>query len=148
MQEPQLHLTDPRDVQFGQTIRARRREIGMSQVQLAKAIGVTFQQVQKYERGANRVSVSRLLDIAKALRVSTSYLFAGLEPGVPAADPRARALMEDARFMVVTDQVADLPEPHRKAAYGAISSLITAIAEVSALAPARRIVSAECAGAK
>jgi transcriptional regulator with XRE-family HTH domain len=57
----------PLDVAMGANIRARRKALGVSQTALAEAIGLTFQQIQKYERGFNRVSFSRLVDIAHAL---------------------------------------------------------------------------------
>src|SRR5215210_3614644 len=57
----------PIDVVIGARIRVRRLEIGMSQEKLAEALGLTFQQVQKYEKGANRITVSRLDQIARAL---------------------------------------------------------------------------------
>jgi len=57
----------PLDVALGSRIRLRRRELGFSQEQLARKIGITFQQVQKYEHGTNRVSFSRLVEIARAL---------------------------------------------------------------------------------
>jgi transcriptional regulator with XRE-family HTH domain len=75
------------DVEIGRRIRERRRAIGMSQVQLARAIGVTFQQVQKYERGANRVSFSRLMDIVVALRCHLTDLTDGLDPTVQTHSP-------------------------------------------------------------
>ena len=62
------------DRQIGARIRARRIEIGMSQQALAAGVGVTFQQVQKYERGANRVSASKLVEIAHMLEVTASAL--------------------------------------------------------------------------
>ena len=67
------------DVHVGGRIRLRRKLIGMSQEQLADALGLTFQQVQKYERGANRVSASKLYETAAALRIPVSYFFEGLE---------------------------------------------------------------------
>ena len=66
---------DPIDVHVGSKVKARRLLMGLSQDSLAKLIGLTFQQVQKYERGKNRISVSRLIDIAKALKVPVSYFF-------------------------------------------------------------------------
>lgn len=65
----------PIDRHVGQRIRARRKERGLSQNRLAEAIGVTFQQVQKYERGANRVVASRLYDLAAALNVPVGHFF-------------------------------------------------------------------------
>jgi transcriptional regulator with XRE-family HTH domain len=73
----------PLDIALGSRIRLRRRELGLSQEQLAKQIGITFQQVQKYEHGANRVSFSRLVDIAHALKCSTHDLIGDLD--APAA---------------------------------------------------------------
>ena len=60
-------------------IRERRREIGMSQEKLGNALGISFQQVQKYELGINRVAASRLWDIAKALEVDVGYFFEGIK---------------------------------------------------------------------
>ena len=62
------------DVYVGRMIRARRVALGMSQDKLGEAVGVTFQQVQKYERAANRVSCSKLVEIARALRCSSADL--------------------------------------------------------------------------
>jgi len=59
---------DPMDVALGAAVRIRRRTIGMSQEGLAEQCGVSFQQIQKYENGANRISFSRLVQIARALR--------------------------------------------------------------------------------
>ena len=67
------------DKKVGQRVRSRRLEIGMSQERLAELLGVTFQQVQKYEKGVNRIAVGRLLDIANALEISASRFFEGLE---------------------------------------------------------------------
>lgn len=67
----------PTDVSVGQAIRLHRMARGMSQTELGRRIGVTFQQVQKYESGANRVSASRLSQIAQVLGVPLSTLFEG-----------------------------------------------------------------------
>ena len=66
------------DTYVGQRIRDKRNERGMSQTEVANAIGVTFQQVQKYERGTNRVGASRLFDLSRILSVPIQYFFAGL----------------------------------------------------------------------
>lgn len=66
---------DPIDVHVGSRMQLRRTLLGMTQEQLAKAIGVSFQQVQKYERGLNRLSASRLFDVCQALGVSITYFF-------------------------------------------------------------------------
>ncbi len=67
------------DGHVGRRIRERRREIGMSQAKLGNALGVTFQQVQKYEVGVNRVAAGRLWDMAKALEVDVTYFFESIE---------------------------------------------------------------------
>ena len=69
---------NPVDVHVGDRIRRRRRALGISQDRLADQLGLTFQQVQKYERGANRVSASKLYQIARALQASIPYFFEGL----------------------------------------------------------------------
>jgi len=69
---------NPVDTYVGGRIRMRRRALGMSQSELGDTFSLTFQQVQKYERGSNRVSASKLYEIARALKVPVSYFFEGL----------------------------------------------------------------------
>jgi transcriptional regulator with XRE-family HTH domain len=69
---------NPVDLHVGGRIRMRRRILGVSQEKLADALGLTFQQVQKYERGANRVSASKLYEIARTLQAPITYFFEGL----------------------------------------------------------------------
>lgn len=75
------------DAHIGVRVRTRRMLIGMSQERLGELLRITFQQVQKYERGSNRVSASRLFDLAKVLGVTTGYFYDGLveriEPAIP-----------------------------------------------------------------
>ena len=78
----------PVDVHVGTRVRTRRLLIGMNQETLARALGLTFQQVQKYEGGANRISASRLSQIAEVLGVPISYFFSDLEPTGAAPSPR------------------------------------------------------------
>ena len=68
---------NPIDVHVGKRLRQRRNVLGMSQEKLADQLGITFQQVQKYERGTNRVGASRLFQIGRALGVPTSHFFEG-----------------------------------------------------------------------
>ncbi len=72
-------MAHPVDVHVGKRVRHRRWLIGMTQQQLAEKVGIKFQQIQKYETGANRVSASRLWDIADTLEVPVSFFFEGLE---------------------------------------------------------------------
>lgn len=69
---------NPVDLHVGGRVRIRRKMLGVSQEHLADALKLTFQQVQKYERGANRVSASKLYEIAKTLQVPVAYFFDGL----------------------------------------------------------------------
>ncbi len=69
----------PIDVHVGGRVRLRRKFSGMSQDDLAKTLDLTFQQVQKYERGANRVSASKLYEISRTLRAPVAYFFEGFE---------------------------------------------------------------------
>ncbi|MEO1139072.1 MAG: helix-turn-helix transcriptional regulator [Pseudomonadota bacterium] len=72
-------MPHPVDVHVGKRIRHRRWLVGMTQQQLAESVGIKFQQIQKYETGANRVSASRLWDIADSLDVDVSFFFEGLD---------------------------------------------------------------------
>ena len=97
---------DPIDVAVGARIRIRRRWLGLSQTQLANALGITFQQVQKYERGANRVSFSRLLEIAHALDCGLANLAEGLDAD---AGPELNGL----NVLLALDGALDLLEAYR-----------------------------------
>ena len=72
-------MKHPVDVHVGKRIRHRRWMVGMTQQQLGEKVGIKFQQIQKYETGMNRVSASRLWDIAAALDVSVNFFFDGIE---------------------------------------------------------------------
>lgn len=67
------------DIEVGRRVRIRRLSLGMSQEKLASNLGVTFQQVQKYEKGVNRVGAGRLHQIAQTLTVPVSYFFDGID---------------------------------------------------------------------
>jgi len=73
------------DVRVGARLRLRRTTLGMSQEQLGSAVGLTFQQIQKYERGANRIGASRLYEFSRILGVPISYFFSdlGADEGAP-----------------------------------------------------------------
>ena len=69
---------NPIDIHVGSRIRLRRTMLGMSQEKLGESLGITFQQIQKYEKGANRISASKLWDIARFFKVDIGYFFEGL----------------------------------------------------------------------
>jgi transcriptional regulator with XRE-family HTH domain len=70
----------PIDVHVGSRVRLRRNMLGLSQEKLGEAIGLTFQQVQKYERGANRIGASRLMELSEVLDVPVSFFYDDTDP--------------------------------------------------------------------
>ena len=84
---PAAEGPSPIDLHVGARIKLRRSLLGLSQERLGEALGLTFQQVQKYERGANRVSASRLHDLARVLDVPISFFFDDLPAGAGVALP-------------------------------------------------------------
>lgn len=83
----------PVDVYVGARVCAMRMQRGMNQSQLGAALGISFQQVQKYEGGANRISASKLFDIATALRVPFGYFVDGYGAGQAVEDAKASAAL-------------------------------------------------------
>lgn len=100
------------DRHVGARIRERRVMMGLSQQQLAKMIGVTYQQAHKYERGLNRISAGRLFEIGQVLGVPVSWFFEGLTQEIEAreASPRQRMCLELARNFALIDN-----EKHQEA---------------------------------
>jgi transcriptional regulator with XRE-family HTH domain len=92
---------DERDVEVGQRVRAFRLQRGLSQEQLGDALGLTFQQVQKYEKGANRISASRLQHLCTILNVPVSFFFEGAPQANGTPDP-----VEDGEAAAMTDLLA------------------------------------------
>ncbi len=82
---------NPIDVHVGSRVKLRRTLLGLSQEKLGEAIGLTFQQVQKYERGLNRIGASRLFDISKVLEVPIGFFFEEMKEGVAERSPRKLA---------------------------------------------------------
>ncbi len=112
-------MPHPVDVHVGKRVRHRRWLVGMTQQQLAEGVGIKFQQIQKYETGANRVSASRLWDIADVLDVDVSFFFEGLEnagenaratqaEGVPAD------LLGDKEALELVRSYYSIPETQRR----------------------------------
>ena len=73
-------IPHPVDVHVGTRVRLRRTLLGMSQEKLGEAIGLTFQQVQKYERGTNRIGASRLYELSRVLDVPVGFFFEEIDP--------------------------------------------------------------------
>ncbi|MFN7039205.1 MAG: helix-turn-helix domain-containing protein [Alphaproteobacteria bacterium] len=72
-------IKHPVDEHVGAKLKSRRTLVGMSQEELGRTVGVTFQQIQKYEKGLNRIGCSRLFEISNVLKTSVSFFFEGLE---------------------------------------------------------------------
>jgi transcriptional regulator with XRE-family HTH domain len=88
----------PLDAALGERIRGRRRDLGLSQSALAGRLGITFQQVQKYENGANRVSASMLIKLSEALGTPVAELLQVGQAGAPPADRDEQAAQLQAAF--------------------------------------------------
>jgi transcriptional regulator with XRE-family HTH domain len=103
------------DLHIGRRLRARRRLLGLSQPQLADAVGVKFQQIQKYECGEDRISASRLWGLSEALNASVDYFYEGLEatrrsPPHPIERPNELDAQQEALDLVHSyQQLADNP---------------------------------------
>ena len=106
------------DVHVGKRIRQRRWLTGMTQQKLAELVGIKFQQIQKYETGANRVSASRLWDIADALGVPVSFFCEGLKDeavdGSAPIDGLPADLMADKEAMELVRSYYAIPENQRR----------------------------------
>lgn len=100
----------PTDVHIGNRIRLRRTLMGLSQEKLGEALGLTFQQVQKYERGANRVSASRLHDIARVLDVPVGFFYDDM-PGTPSRPVMQSASMQPVMGFAETQAQFGAPSP-------------------------------------
>ena len=110
-------MAHPVDEHVGKRLRQRRWLVGMTQQQLAENVGIKFQQIQKYETGANRVSASRLWDIASTLDVSINFFFDGLqaEKGVKIqSDAMPSDLMGDKEALDLVRSYYAIPENQRR----------------------------------
>ena len=112
-------MKHPVDVHVGKRIRHRRWLVGMTQQQLAESVGIKFQQIQKYETGMNRVSASRLWDIASSLSVPVSFFFEGLEDSSNAVEPEPTAdvpldILKDKEALDLIRSYYAIPETQRR----------------------------------
>ena len=107
-------MKHPVDAHVGKRIRPRRWMVGMTQQQLADKVGIKFQQIQKYETGMNRVSASRLWDVAEALGVSISFFFEGLGDGQAAPAYAHGDMMSDKEALELVRSYYAIPEAQRR----------------------------------
>jgi transcriptional regulator with XRE-family HTH domain len=111
-------MAHPVDVHVGKRVRHRRWLVGMTQQQLAEKVGIKFQQIQKYETGANRVSASRLWDISDALGVPVAFFFEGIEEAQSETKPMSEAvpadLLGDKEALDLIRSYYSIPENQRR----------------------------------
>jgi len=109
-------MKHPVDVHVGKRVRHRRWMVGMTQQQLAEHVGIKFQQIQKYETGMNRVSASRLWDIADSLDVPVSFFFEGLDEKAKDAAMNSvpSDLMADKEALELVRSYYAIPENQRR----------------------------------
>ncbi|MGH6966656.1 MAG: helix-turn-helix domain-containing protein [Phenylobacterium sp.] len=119
---------NPIDRHVGLRIRMRRKELGISQERLAESIGLTFQQVQKYERAANRVSASKLWEMARALNTSIAYFYEGLSE-TPEA-PGSNLPRETVQDFLMTPEGLELASSFPKIAHGRVRRKILDLVRV------------------
>lgn len=124
----------PVDIHAGARLRDRRKLLGISQEQLADTVGLTFQQIQKYERGANRMGASRLYQFADVLEVPVTYFFEDL-PAAVVAKVKSRtiavdtptlpaATLADPKVIAMMGRIQRLPEAQRQAVNNVVSALL------------------------
>lgn len=107
-------MKHPVDVHVGKRVRHRRWMVGMTQQQLADKVGIKFQQIQKYETGMNRISASRLWDIADALGVPISFFFEGLGQANPVVEEIDGDILADKEALMLVRSYYAIPEPQRR----------------------------------
>jgi transcriptional regulator with XRE-family HTH domain len=110
-------MKHPVDIHVGKRVRQRRWMVGVTQQQLAEAVGIKFQQIQKYETGMNRISASRLWDIADALDVPVAFFFEGLEEDeIASTDGQSIPgdLMADKEALELVRSYYAIPENQRR----------------------------------
>jgi len=126
---------NPIDRHVGLRIRMRRKELGISQERLAESIGLTFQQVQKYERAANRVSASKLWEMARALNTSIGYFYEGL--GDPMESQASNLPREEVQDFLLTPEGIELASTFPKIPKGRVRRKILDLVRAMANEPER-----------
>ncbi len=114
VQSRERMMKHPVDVHVGKRVRHRRWMVGMTQQQLADKVGIKFQQIQKYETGMNRISASRLWDIADALSVSISFFFEGLGAEAQVPDEQLGDILADKEALMLVRSYYAIPEAQRR----------------------------------
>lgn len=119
---------DPVDIYVGERVRMRRKMLSMSQTELGKHLGVTFQQVQKYEKGTNRMGSSRLFRVSTALDVPVSFFFEGAETKLPGYKPLAN--FEEDKKIFEKPETIELVEAYYRIADPRIRKKVVGLARL------------------
>ncbi|GGB08972.1 transcriptional regulator [Brucella endophytica] len=113
---PNIHKPSPKtpnpiDVKVGARLRALRNSLRCSQEKLGEALGITFQQIQKYEKGSNRIGASRLQNIAEIFNVPVSYFF---DTNGQPENPLVTQFLSNSEFVQLAELVAKIKNPRRR----------------------------------
>ena len=141
---------NPIDVHVGARMRLRRTLLGMSQEKLGEAIGLTFQQVQKYERGMNRVSASKLWTLSNVLDVPVSYFFDGSGGGSEASTIEPARIWGDAadKDILNNPEIIELVQAYYRISHlafrRALYDLVKAAAKADAVSVAEQVTVVDC----
>ncbi len=116
------------DVHVGAVVRRRRKELKINQTELAEAVGLTFQQIQKYERGTNRISASKLYEISQFLKMPVGYVFDGLPIDDPqdiaTSDPITESFLRSAEGQTFAAAFSKLSPVRRRGVTGLVRSIL------------------------
>ena len=118
-----MPVIDPVDVHIGARVKLRRKLMGLSQTQLGAAIGLTFQQVQKYERGTNRIAASTLHHLARVLDVPVSFFFDAMEEGMKLPISARDGRLSDPDSAELLHHFHRIPEPLRRPALDLLKAM-------------------------
>ncbi len=124
------------DEYVGRRTRQRRLDLGLSQDQLAKALGITFQQIQKYENGANRVSAGRLYNMARHLDVTPDYFFEGVELPAASQPTQEMAVRYDMQVIALVRGFVQISDADTRSN---VISLVNSIAKAEAAKSRKRL---------
>ncbi|MFN3609055.1 MAG: helix-turn-helix domain-containing protein [Hyphomonas sp.] len=118
----------------GQNIHRQRRKLKLTQEKLGELLGLTFQQVQKYEKGVNRVSAGRLFEIAGVLEVPVEFFFEGADNALPREAPEFAEDGDDTQLTVLSDEILQLIDAFQKIESGSLRSSLLATVQAAASA--------------
>ena len=130
----------PVDVHVGRRLRLRRKLLGMTQIKLGEAVGLTYQQIHKYEKGANRIGSGRLYDFSETLEVPVGYFFDDMPPNLetnvdgdnlPSPENNAVVMRDETQLLVTLYYSAKTPRL-RKSVFELIKALARSDEEVAA----------------